>query len=108
MSVRNLAAPCAAPVVSVGRMIETTGNLRSRKTVGSGMIRLVEKSSPPKGGLLRSGKLKPVVVSGLFIDENDHARRDHAPANQVLQPGVNARSAAPRPAPVPPSAHPRP
>ena len=40
-SVKALTAPIAAPSVSVGRMIETGGNFRLRKMVGSGMIRLV-------------------------------------------------------------------
>src|SRR5579885_3513109 len=62
-SVRALTAPIAAPVVLVGRTMETGGNLRLRKMVGSGMIRLVWKSSPPKGGLLRSGKTSPLVGS---------------------------------------------
>ena len=53
----------AAPFVSVGRIIEQTGNLRLRKTVGSGMIRLVEKSSPSNGGALRSGNTNPFVGS---------------------------------------------
>ena len=51
------------PPGSVGRMIETGGNLRLRKTVGSGMIRLVWKSSPPKGAALRSGNTNPLVGS---------------------------------------------
>src|SRR6266516_1568595 len=38
--VKALTVLMAAPSVSVGRMIETIGNLRSRKIVGSGMIRL--------------------------------------------------------------------
>ena len=54
LAVKALTAPIAAPWVSVGRMIEQTGNFRLRKTVGSGMIRLVWKSSPPNGGELRS------------------------------------------------------
>ena len=64
MSVRNLATPIAMPLVSVGRMIDTAGNLRpSQLVVGSGMIRLVWKSSPPNGGLLRSGNTSPLVGS---------------------------------------------
>src|SRR5258706_12625059 len=62
-SVKALTAPMAAPFVSVGRMIEQTGNMRLRKMVGSGMIRLVWKSSPPKGGELRSGNTNPLVGS---------------------------------------------
>src|SRR5882757_5110554 len=45
----------AAPFVSVGRMIEHTGNFRLRNGQGSGMIRLVWKSSPP-GAVFRFGK----------------------------------------------------
>src|SRR5216684_4057927 len=55
LAVRNLAAPIAAPFVRVGRTIEHVGNCRLRNTVGSGMIRLVWKSSPPKGAALRFG-----------------------------------------------------
>jgi hypothetical protein len=50
----------AAPLVWVGRMIETIGNLRLRKIVGSGMIRFVCKASP---SALRSGKTRPFVGS---------------------------------------------
>src|SRR5207248_11218551 len=60
-SVKAFNAPMAAPSVAVGRMIETGGNLRLRKTVGSGMIRLVWKSSPPKGEALRLGNTNPFV-----------------------------------------------
>ena len=56
IAVRKLAAPMAAPFVPVGRTIEHTGKLRLRNIVGSGMIRLVWKSSPPNGGALRFGK----------------------------------------------------
>ena len=57
-------AHCSStPRISVGRMIETAGNLRLRKTVGSGMIRLVWMSSPPNGGALRSGNTNPLVGS---------------------------------------------
>ncbi len=63
MSVKNFATPVATPVVFVGRIIETGGNVRFRNTVGSGIIRLVLKSSPPKGGELRSGNTKPFVGS---------------------------------------------
>src|SRR6267378_7407913 len=55
LAVRNLAASIAAPFVWVGRTIEHVGNCRLRNTVGSGMIRLVWKSSPPKGAALRFG-----------------------------------------------------
>ncbi len=61
MAVKNLSAPMAAPFVWVGRMIEHTGNFRLRNGHGSGMIRLVLKSSPPKGGELRSGNTNPFV-----------------------------------------------
>jgi len=49
--------------VMLWRTIETTGNFRLRKIVGSGMIRLVWKSSPPNGGELRSGNTSPFVGS---------------------------------------------
>src|SRR5207244_4896262 len=62
-AVNALSAPIAAPVVSVGLTIEQTGNVRFRKGHGSGMIRLVWKSSPPNGGELRSGKVNPFVGS---------------------------------------------
>ena len=57
-AVSALAVAIAAPFVWVGRMIETIGNLRSRKIVGSGMIRLVCNSSP---SALRSGKTRSFV-----------------------------------------------
>src|SRR6266852_9999019 len=63
MSVKNFRAPMAAPFVAVGRMIEHTGRLRLRNGHGSGMIRLVWKSSPPNGGELRSGNTNPFVGS---------------------------------------------
>src|SRR5690242_9058458 len=47
MAVRKLRAPIAAPFVPVGRMMEHTGNDGLRNGQGSGMIRLVLKSSPP-------------------------------------------------------------
>ena len=65
-SVKALTAPIAAPFVSVGRMIEQTGNMRLRKMVGSGMIRLVWKSSPPKGEALRFGA--GIWLFGQFVD----------------------------------------
>src|SRR6266849_5628468 len=64
MAVKNLSAPLAAPFVSVGRMIEHTGSLRLRNGHGSGMIRLVLKSSPPKGGEFRSGNVTDTPVIG--------------------------------------------
>src|SRR3954452_10944795 len=60
IAVRNVAAPTAAPSVLVGRMIEQIGNLRSRKLVGSGMIRLGLNSGPR---FFRSGKVSPVLGS---------------------------------------------
>src|SRR5215510_11772886 len=44
-------------------MIEQFGSLRLRKGHGSGMIRLVVKFSPPNGGELRSGNVRPFVGS---------------------------------------------
>ena len=38
--VRDMSAPIAAPVVSVGRIIEQMGKLRFRNGHGSGMIKL--------------------------------------------------------------------
>src|SRR6266478_2295179 len=55
MAVRNLRAAIAAPAVLVGRIMEHTGRLRLKNIVGSGMIRFVWKSSPPRGEALRSG-----------------------------------------------------
>ena len=50
IAVRNFAAPIAAPLVSVGRTIETAGKRRPNQlVVGSGMMRLVWKFSPPNG-----------------------------------------------------------
>ena len=63
MAVKNFTTPMATPFVSVGRMIEHTGRLRLKNGQGSGMIRLVWKVSPPKGGELRSGKTSPLVGS---------------------------------------------
>ena len=62
-----LSAPIAASLASVPRMIETAGKVRFRKTVGSGIIKLVWKSSPPSGFEFRSGKTSPFVgsVSGV-------------------------------------------
>ena len=59
-AVKALSAAIAAPRVSVGRMIETIGNVRLRNMVGSGMIRLVWNPSPPNGGALRSGNDQPI------------------------------------------------
>src|SRR5438105_9240535 len=54
----------AIPFVSVGRITEHTGSFRLRNGQGSGMIRLVWKSSPPKGGEFRSGKVTDTAVIG--------------------------------------------
>src|SRR6266403_6249883 len=64
MSVKNLTAPLATPLVLVGRITEHTGSLRLRNGHGSGMTKLVWKSSPPKGGELRSGNVTPTPVTG--------------------------------------------
>src|SRR5438445_8462129 len=64
MSVKNLTTPMAIPFVSVGRMIEHTGSAGLRNGHGSGMIRLVWKSSPPNGGEFRSGKVTDTPVTG--------------------------------------------
>jgi hypothetical protein len=56
------------PPIWVGRMIETGGNFWLRKTVGSGMIRLVWKSSPPKGmGVPHHRFLKRRVKPGMVF-----------------------------------------
>src|SRR5258708_7843190 len=60
-SVKALSAPMAAPFVSVGRMIETGGNVRRRKMVGSGMIRLLWTASG--AGATRFGNINPLVGS---------------------------------------------
>src|SRR5215472_10160768 len=54
----------AIPLVSVGRIIEHGGSVRLRNGHGSGMIRLVLNSSPPKGGEFRSGKVTDTLVFG--------------------------------------------
>src|SRR5208337_1104652 len=63
-AVKALRAPIAAPFVAVGRMIEHAGSCLLRNTVGSGMIRLVWKSSPPNGEEFRSGKVTFTPVTG--------------------------------------------
>src|SRR5215831_19029669 len=63
MAVKKLTTPMAIPLVSVGRMIEHGGRLGLMNGHGSGMIKLVLKVSPPKGGLLRSGNTNPFVGS---------------------------------------------
>src|SRR6476620_2293642 len=62
-AVKALTAPMAALLISVGRTIEQTGDLRLRKMVGSGMISSVSKSSPPNGEALSSGNTNPFVGS---------------------------------------------
>ena len=61
IAVRNLTTFMAIPLVSVGRMIEHFGSFRLRNGHGSGMIRLVWKVSPPKGGALRLGNVSPFL-----------------------------------------------
>src|SRR5260370_22838684 len=63
--VSALTVPTAAPTVSVGRMIEHTGNVRLRNGHGSGMMRLVWKFSPPNGAALRSGNTKLGLVESV-------------------------------------------
>src|ERR1700675_2321630 len=63
-AVRAFSAPMAAPLVWVGRMMETGGSFRLRNAVGSGMIRLVWKSSPPNGEAFRLGKVTCTPVTG--------------------------------------------
>src|SRR5499425_1459820 len=63
IAVKKFTTPIATPFVSVGRMIEHTGRLRLRNGQGSGMIRLVWKVSPPKGGAFRLGNTSPFVGS---------------------------------------------
>src|SRR5450631_237590 len=63
MAVKKLSALLAASSVAVGLMIEQTGRLSLRKGHGSGMIRLVLKACPPKGGALRFGNTSPLVGS---------------------------------------------
>ena len=60
MAVRNFAAPRAEPSVLVGRMTEHLGNFRSRKLVGSGMIRFGWNTAPLA---FRSGNVSPVLGS---------------------------------------------
>lgn len=75
-SVNALTAPAAAPVVSVGRMIEQTGNLRaSRKGVGSGIMRLA--CSDSGWPLVRSTNITDPVEqkpSAAFFFANDGNR----------------------------------
>jgi hypothetical protein len=53
----------AMPRVFAGRMIQHFGSFRLTKGHGSGMIRLVWKVGPPKGGALRLGNTNPFVGS---------------------------------------------
>src|SRR5215475_16155070 len=64
MLVRKLTTPIAIPFVSVGRMIEHTGRLELMNGHGSGMIRLVWKSSPPNGAEFRSGNVVVLPFTG--------------------------------------------
>src|SRR6266567_2335135 len=64
MAVRKFRAFVAIPSVSVGRITEQGGSFRLRKGHGSGMMRLVWKSSPPNGGEFRSGKVTDTPVTG--------------------------------------------
>jgi len=61
ISVKNRRAPMAAPWVFVGRMIETIGRLRSRNGHGSGMIKLLFRSSL---ATLKSGNVTETPVIG--------------------------------------------
>src|ERR1700730_3851173 len=51
-------APEMLVKIETGRMIDTFGKFPLRNEQGSGMIKLVLKSSPPKGGELRSGNVR--------------------------------------------------
>jgi len=68
-AISPLMAPIATPSVSVGRMIEIRGNLLAeRNGHGSGMIKLVWKSSEPK--LLSLGKTRLVLLGSVRGDGN--------------------------------------
>src|ERR1700730_18690721 len=69
-AVRAFSAPMAAPLVWVGRMIETGGSFRLMNAVGSGMIRFVWKSSPPNGGEFSSLNVTLTPVTGSAIAGN--------------------------------------
>src|SRR5260370_20474285 len=69
MAARKFATPMAMPFVSVGRMMEHGGSFRLRNGHGSGIIRLVLKSSPPNGGEFRSGKVTDTPVIGSTADK---------------------------------------
>ena len=49
----------------VGRMIEQAGRAALMKSHGSGMIKFVEKASPPNGGEFRSGKVTGGAVGSV-------------------------------------------
>jgi hypothetical protein len=72
IAVKKLTTPIATPVVSVGRIMEQTGSARLRNGHGSGIMRLVWNSSPPKGAELRSGKVSPLVGSVRGPKGRDH------------------------------------
>src|SRR5437868_3495911 len=55
-------APKIPAEVDTGRMTEQRGSLRLMKGHGSGMIRLLRKSSPTES-FVRSGKVSPLVGS---------------------------------------------
>src|SRR5438876_5987965 len=61
ISVRNLSAPMATPCVLVGRMIEHGGRFSLRNGHGSGMIRLLFKSSLSTS---KSGNVTETPVTG--------------------------------------------
>src|SRR6516162_10054794 len=64
MAVKKFTTPMAMPFVSVGRIMEQGGSLRLINGHGSGMIRLVENPSPPKGSEFRSGNSTETPVTG--------------------------------------------
>src|SRR5207302_2260641 len=64
IAVRKFTTFMAAPLVSVGRIIEQRGSLRLRNGQGSGMMRFVWNVSPPKGAEFRSGKVTDTPVTG--------------------------------------------
>ena len=77
-AIKPLTARAAAPSVSVGRMIEQVGNLRLRKMVGSGMIRLVWSQfavgvevgeHQPVRGIGQGRRIAGFVVPGLEVHD---------------------------------------
>jgi hypothetical protein len=62
--VNAVAAPSATPFWAVGRTMEQSGNFRLKKMHGSGMMRFFLTASPPRAGLLKSGKTKLPSVTG--------------------------------------------